>query len=321
MKYRIAYEGYAEVNWCPELGTVLANDEVITAPDGTMVSERGEYPVYRKSMRQWFMRISAYADRLLSGLDTIDWPHSIKEIQRNWIGKSEGNEIDFSIEGADKKITVFTTRADTLFGVTYVVLAPEHALVEGLASTIKNWVEVQAYIAKVKATSEDDRINDKNEKTGIVLEGVYAINPANNERVPVWIANYVLASYGTGAVMAVPAHDERDFEFAKKYELPIKEVVLEAVVPKGNYEIVKSNKGGLAVITRKEDSKILLQYENKWKQWRLVGGSLEEGENPEQGVIREVLEETGYSATVIKPLGSTYVCYERFTDNNRIYEE
>lgn len=248
MKYRIAYEGYAEVNWCPELGTVLANDEVITAPDGTMVSERGEYPVYRKSMRQWFMRISAYADRLLSGLDTIDWPHSIKEIQRNWIGKSEGSEIEFKIltdeafsqsSGLDADaspdtqkysaseycISVFTTRADTLFGVTYVVLAPEHALVEKLAPSIKNWDEVQKYIGQIKAISEDDRTNDKNEKTGICLEGVYAINPANGEQVPVWIANYVLASYGTGAVMAVPAHDERDFEFARKNKISILRVV------------------------------------------------------------------------------------------------
>jgi leucyl-tRNA synthetase len=230
MQHRIAYEGYAEVNWCPELGTVLANDEVVTAPDGSMVSERGEHPVIRKSMRQWFMRISAYADRLLAGLDTIDWPHSIKEIQRNWIGKSEGSEISFKLKvesyKEEQEIKVFTTRADTLFGVTYVVLAPEHELIESLKSHTKNKDEVEAYIAKVKATSEDDRINDKNEKTGVCLEGVYAVNPANGEKVPVWIANYVLASYGTGAVMAVPAHDERDFEFANIYNLPIKQVVV-----------------------------------------------------------------------------------------------
>lgn len=229
MQYRIAYEGYAEVNWCPELGTVLANDEIIAALDGSMVSERGEYPVVRKSMRQWFMRISSFADRLLDGLDTIDWPHSIKEIQRNWIGKSEGSEIDFKVTDSARQdlaeVSVFTTRADTLFGVTYVVLAPEHLLIEKLISSIKNWDEVQSYIAQVKATSEDDRINDKNEKTGIVLEGVYATNPANGHQVPVWIANYVLASYGTGAVMAVPAHDERDFEFARKYDLPITIVI------------------------------------------------------------------------------------------------
>jgi leucyl-tRNA synthetase len=220
MKYRIAYEGYAEVNWCPELGTVLANDEIITAPDGSMVSERGEYPVIKKSMRQWFMRISAYADRLLSGLDTIDWPHGIKEIQRNWIGKSEGSEISFKLSTGDE-ISVFTTRADTLFGVTYVVLAPEHALVQKLLEQVGNKREVEEYIAKIKTTSEDDRTNDKNEKTGIVLQGITAINPANGESVPVWIANYVLANYGTGAVMAVPMHDERDRAFAEIYNLPI----------------------------------------------------------------------------------------------------
>lgn len=220
MQYRIAYEGYAEVNWCPELGTVLANDEIITAADGTMVSERGEYPVIKKSMRQWFMRISAYADRLLSGLDTIDWPHGIKEIQRNWIGKSEGSEINFKLSTGDE-VSVFTTRADTLFGVTYVVLAPEHALVQKLLAATTNKAEVESYIAKVKATSEDDRTNDKNEKTGICLEGITATNPANGEQVPVWIANYVLANYGTGAVMAVPMHDERDRAFAEIYNLPI----------------------------------------------------------------------------------------------------
>lgn len=224
MNYRIAYQGYAEVNWCPELGTVLANDEIVTAADGSMVSERGEYPVVRKSMRQWFMRISSYADRLLSGLDGIDWPESIKSIQRNWIGRSEGAEIDFKLSTGDVA-TVFTTRADTLFGVTYVVLAPEHELVQKLQSQITNWSDVSEYISKVKATSEDDRVNDKNEKTGICLQGISAINPANGEAVPVWVANYVLASYGTGAVMAVPAHDERDFEFAKKYNLEIVKVI------------------------------------------------------------------------------------------------
>lgn len=220
MKYRLAYEGYSEVNWCPELGTVLANDEVIEK-NGKTVSERGEFPVEKKSMRQWFMRITAYADRLLDGLNDIDWPENIKEIQRNWIGKSEGSEIDFAIKNNDQKITVFTTRADTLFGVTYVVLAPEHALVNELKSQIKNWDEVSTYIEQVKNKSEIDRTDTKKEKTGVCLEGVFAINPANGEQVPVWISDYVLASYGTGAVMGVPMHDDRDREFAIKYELPV----------------------------------------------------------------------------------------------------
>lgn len=223
MKYRLAYEGYAEVNWCAEMGTVLANDEVIEV-NGKMVSERGEFPVEKKSMRQWFMRITAYADRLIDGLETIDWSNSIKEIQRNWIGKSEGSEISFSIKNSDQKITVFTTRADTLFGVTYVVLAPEHDLVQQLKSRITNWDEVEQYIASVKSKSDEDRVAAK-EKTGIQLQGIFAVNPVNDEQVPVWISDYVLAGYGTGAVMAVPAHDERDFEFAVSYKIKIKEVI------------------------------------------------------------------------------------------------
>jgi leucyl-tRNA synthetase len=228
MQYRLAYEGHSEVNWCPELGTVLANDEIVEK-DGKQVSERGEHLVEKKSLRQWFLRITAYADRLLLGLDTIDWPDNIKEIQKNWIGKSEGAEIEFSIKGWEEKIKVFTTRADTLFGVTYVVLAPEVAerfMIQdsGFKSKIQNIKEVEAYIQDIKNKSDKDRTENK-EKTGVELKGIKAINPANNEEVPVWIADYVLATYGTGMVMAVPAHDERDFSFAKKYNLPIKQVV------------------------------------------------------------------------------------------------
>lgn len=300
MGYRIAYEGYAEVNWCPELGTVLANDEVVTAPDGTMVSERGEHPVIRKSMRQWFMRISAYADRLLSGLDAIDWPHGIKEIQRNWIGKSEGSELSFEIKDTDKKITVFTTRADTLFGVTYVVLAPEHTLVQELLSKVTNRDEVEAYITKTKATSEDDRINDKNEKTGVCLEGVSAINPANGEEVPVWIANYVLASYGTGAVMAVPAHDERDFEFAKKYNLEIKEVVASFYQLEGesalkeNVETVSKNIVVAIIENTKGEFLILKESSPVVTDFTFIGGGVENEESQIDALKREIVEETGY---------------------------
>ena len=225
MNYRIAYEGHAAVNWCAELGTVLANDEIVLDKDGKMVSERGGYPVVRKEMRQWFMRITAYAERLLLGLDTIDWSHSIKEIQKNWIGQSTGSEIDFTLVNEKDetlgKMTVFTTRADTIFGVTYVVLAPEHELVDALQLHTKNTKEVSLYREKVSALSEQDRTSGEKEKTGINLAGVFAINPANAEKVPVWLADYVLASYGTGAVMGVPMHDERDQEFAKKYSLPI----------------------------------------------------------------------------------------------------
>ncbi len=221
MKYRLAYEGYALVNWCPNLGTVLANDEIVDDKDGNPVSERGGHPVEKVQMRQWFMRITAYSDRLIDGLENIEWSTHIKEIQRNWIGKSEGSEIDFAIKESNKKIKIFTTRADTIFGATYMVLAPEHTLVEELSDRIDNLPEVKAYILSLKNKSEADRTKNDKEKTGVELKGITAINPANNEEIPVWIADYVLVGYGTGAIMAVPEHDERDREFATKFNLPI----------------------------------------------------------------------------------------------------
>ena len=202
------------VNWCEELGTVLANDEII---DGK--SERGGYPVIRKNMRQWVIDIVAYAEQLLEGLDVIDWPESTKEMQRNWIGKSVGALVNFKIDGYDQSFSVFTTRADTLFGATYCVLAPEHKLVDIITTSAQKEV-VQEY-QKIAATkSEMERIELNKDKTG-VFTGAYAINPANNKKVPIWISDYVLATYGTGAIMAVPAHDERDYEFAKKFNLDI----------------------------------------------------------------------------------------------------
>jgi len=246
MKYRLAYEGYSEVNWCPQMGTVLANDEITDGPDGLPVSERGGYKVEKKELRQWFLRITAYADRLLSGLDHVDWSHHVKEIQKNWIGKSVGSEIVFSIKGHDEKIKVFTTRADTLFGVTYVVLAPEAEIVKKLLLSVKNKKDVEKYIEDVKSKTEEDRLNATKEKTGIILEGIKAINPANLDEVPVYLADYVLASYGTGMVMAVPAHDERDYAFAKKYNLPIKEVISGGDISKeafvGEGKLVNSGK-------------------------------------------------------------------------------
>ncbi len=225
MNYRLAYEGYSEVNWCPFLGTVLANDEIINDDNGNLISERGRHPVEKKSMRQWFLRITAYADRLLENLEYLEWSDHIKEIQRNWIGRSEGAEIDFKIKNHDKVIKVFTTRADTLFGVTYVVLAPEHSLVQELKENISNWKEVKNYIDSLKNKSEEDRVSTDKEKTGVELKGIKAINPANDEEISIWIADYVLATYGTGMVMAVPAHDNRDWAFAKKYNLTIKTVI------------------------------------------------------------------------------------------------
>ncbi|MFW6043551.1 MAG: leucine--tRNA ligase, partial [Marinilabiliaceae bacterium] len=220
--YRIAYLADTMVNWCPALGTVLANDEV---KEG--VSLRGGHPVEQKVMRQWSLRVSAYADRLLKGLDTIDWSESLKEIQRNWIGRSEGAEIAFPVKDSDVKMEVFTTRADTVFGVTFMVLAPESELVDEVV-TPGHKKEVDQYIEESKRRTERERMSDVKKMTG-VFTGAYAINPFNNEEVPVWVSDYVLAEYGTGAIMAVPAHDSRDFKFARTFDLPIVQVV----VPQG----------------------------------------------------------------------------------------
>ncbi|WP_242928086.1 leucine--tRNA ligase [Pontibacter vulgaris] len=217
LKYRLTYVAEAIVNWCPALGTVLANDEVVGG-----VSERGGYPVERKKMRQWMMRITAYAERLLQGLEEIDWPEPVKEMQRNWISKSVGAELDFAIEG-DGHIKVFTTRIDTIFGATFVVLAPEHDLVAQITTDAQR-AAVEEYVNVAKNRSERERMTDVKTVTG-VFTGAYAINPISEERVPIWIADYVLAGYGTGAVMAVPGHDSRDYAFAKHFNLPIKQVV------------------------------------------------------------------------------------------------
>jgi leucyl-tRNA synthetase len=214
----LAYQAEVRVNWCPALGTVLANEEVV---DGK--SERGGHPVLQVPMRQWMLRITEYADRLLDGLDDLDWPASVKEMQRNWIGRSEGAEVDFRVLGRPELVVrVFTTRPDTLFGATYMVLAPEHPLVQSVA-TDEQRADVDAYVAQAGRKTERDRLEQRT-KTG-VFTGAHAVNPVNGERIPIWIADYVLSGYGTGAIMAVPAHDERDFEFATTYGLPIREVV------------------------------------------------------------------------------------------------
>ncbi len=217
MNYRIAYLGNTMVNWCPELGTVLANDEVV---DG--VSERGGFPVVQKVMRQWCLRVSAYAQRLLDGLDQVDWSESLKETQRNWIGRSEGAEMQFKVKDSDIEFTIFTTRADTVFGVTFMVLAPESELVAQL-TTPEQKAEVDAYIERTKKRTERERIADRS--VSGVFSGSYAINPLTKEAIPVWISDYVLAGYGTGAIMAVPAHDSRDYAFAKHFGLEIRPLI------------------------------------------------------------------------------------------------
>ncbi|TGD22107.1 leucine--tRNA ligase [Companilactobacillus suantsaicola] len=217
-KKGLAYEAEVPVNWSPDLGTVVANEEII---DGK--TERGGFPVIRKPMRQWMLKITAYADRLIDDLDDIDWPESIKEMQRNWIGRSVGAQITFPLVGHEQKVNIFTTRPDTAFGVQYMVLAPEHELVDQI-TTPEQKAAVDAYKEEVSHKSDLDRTDLNDEKTG-VFTGAYAINPVNGEKIPVWISDYVLVTYGTGAVMAVPAHDDRDFAFAKKFDLPMKQVI------------------------------------------------------------------------------------------------
>ena len=215
---RLAYVADVPVNWCPELGTVLANEEVV---DGK--SEIGGFPVVRRPMRQWMLRITAYAERLLNELEGLDWPEGIKLLQRNWIGRSEGAEVDFKIDNAEQKIRVFTTRPDTLYGATYMVLAPEHSLVD-LIVTEEQWPAVREYRERTARKSDLERTELAKEKTG-VFTGAHAINPANNEKIPIWIADYVLLGYGTGAIMGVPMHDFRDYEFAEAFNLDKRQVI------------------------------------------------------------------------------------------------
>ncbi len=240
LNYRLAFLAEAEVNWCPALGTVLANDEVING-----LSERGGHPVIRKKMTQWMMRITAYAERLLEDLNTIDWPEPIKDAQRNWIGKSKGASLQFDVQNHSDKIEVFTTRPDTVFGVTYVTLAPEHSLVQKI-TTADRKAAVDAYIEQTSKRSERERMADVTKVSG-EFTGAFAIHPFTKELIPIWIGDYVLASYGTGAVMAVPAGDERDFKFAKHFQLPIvnifkeKDISEAAFTEKGNFELINSS--------------------------------------------------------------------------------
>lgn len=219
MNYRLAYLADIPVNWCPQLGTVLANDEVVGG-----LSVRGGYPVERKLMRQWSLRITAYSQRLLDGLEQVEWSDSLKEIQRNWIGRSEGASVYFALEGGNEKFEIFTTRPDTIFGVTFMVLCPEHEMILNI-TTAEQRHEVEEYLNWAKNRSERERQTEVKKVTG-VFTGAYAINPLTNERIPIWVSDYVLAGYGTGAIMAVPAHDSRDFAFARHFNLPIRQVVL-----------------------------------------------------------------------------------------------
>lgn len=290
----LAEERYEPINWCPVDKTGLSNEDI---EDGKC--ERCGAVVEKRLMKQWVLKITEYADRLLADLDAkdpegkplLDWPESIKESQRNWIGRSEGAEIDFILKGTEQKITVFTTRADTLFGVTYIVLAPEARIVQELLKKASNKVEVEAYIETSKTKTEIDRTDATKEKTGVALKGILAINPANGEEIPVWVADYVLADYGTGAVMAVPAHDERDFVFAKKYELPIKQVIAWETGMKREKE--ERRDGGCAVVFDPKTQKYAFGKLGDGIGYDLYGGGVESDEDLQEGIIREVSEESG----------------------------
>jgi leucyl-tRNA synthetase len=254
---RLAYMAEVPVNWCPQLGTVLANEEVTN--EGR--SDRGDYPVYRRAMRQWMLRITAYAERLLADIENVSWPEPIKIMQRNWIGKSEGADVDFPIDGIDDAIRVFTTRPDTLFGATYMVLAPEHPLVAEI-TTDDQRAAVEAYVAVAASKSELERTAETKDKTGVAT-GAYAINPVNEERIPIWVADYVMMGYGTGAIMAVPAHDTRDFEFATAFDLPI----LQVVEPTGDEDWRGYVGDGVAINSGKYDGLTTPEFKTAITEW------------------------------------------------------
>lgn len=260
----LAYESNEPVNWCPVDKTVLSNEDVENGK-----CERCGSVVEKKAIRQWVLRITDYAERLLSDLETLDWPESIKESQRNWIGKSVGAEIDFEVWRSGEKIKIFTTRADTIFGASYLVLSPEHEVIERLWPQIENKDEVVKYFNQVKNKTEIDRTKDEKEKTGIELKGIHAVNPANNQKIPIWTADYVLSSYGTGAVMGVPAHDERDGAFAKKFSLPLIKVLEERddeefLINSGDFTGMSSQKAKIEIV-RFVRGRIVTKY--KLRDW------------------------------------------------------
>ncbi len=286
--YKDGYAKYIDmpVNWCEELGTVLSNDEVI---DGK--SERGGYPVVRKNMKQWVIDQAAFAEKLLEGLEEIDWPESTKEMQRNWIGKSIGAHVIFKIKDTNEEFKVFTTRADTLFGATYCVMSPEHELVDVITSSDKK-KEVEAYKKECAKKSDLERTELNKEKTGVFI-GAYAINPVNNQEIPIYISDYVLASYGTGAIMAVPAHDDRDYEFAIKFDIPIIQVLEEETgTPQANETTKKSI---VAIVYDPKEDKYLTINWGKNGGRLFVGGTIKDKESAIDCAIREIEEETGYN--------------------------
>lgn len=289
-KEGLAYQDEVDINWCPKCKTGLANEEVVNG-----LHERCDTSVEKKTLNQWMLRITDYAERLIDGLEDVDYPSRIADQQINWIGKSTGAEVEFAVKDDTHNITVFTTRPDTLFGATFMVLAPEHDLVKQI-TTDEQKQEVEEYVKQAEAKSEIDRQDTNREKTG-VFTGAYAINPVNNEEIPIWIADYVLANYGTGAIMAVPAHDQRDFDFAQKFKLPV-EIVVEPQF--GELQGDETHKEGIIAIVRnpKTDEYLVLNWGPRHDRWGgnlFVGGGIDEGEDLVEAAKREVLEETGYT--------------------------
>lgn len=320
LKNGLAYKKKMTINWCPKDLIGLANEEVING-----CCERCGTPVEKKDKEQWMLAITKYAERLDKDLDDVDFLPKIKTQQRNWIGKSEGAEINFHIKGTDKSIKVYTTRPDTIFGVTYIVVAPEHPILIDIMSKVVNVEDIKAYISQAKNKDEIERTSTDKEKTGVCIKGINAINPANGETIPVWIADYVLGDYGTGAVMAVPAHDDRDYLFAKKHNLPIKEVIIPHVIDKRN-----PPQQGKEFVPRRNVHAIVYNPKNgkilglKWKKhpWTTFPmGGVEDNEDVVSAAKREVYEETGYKNLIDPVIMGGQVKAEYFAahkDQNRI---
>ncbi len=311
-KKGLVFQSNEPINWCPSCKTGLANEDLENG-----CCERCDTPIEKKKIPQWVIKITDYADRLLSDLDKLDWQEHIKELQRNWIGRSKGAKIKFKISNSEKEIEVFTTRPDTLFGATYMVLAPEHQLMQELKDQIENWEEVEKYTQESQRKTEIERTAEGKEKSGVELKGVTVINPANNEKIPIFIADYVLTDYGTGAIMAVPAHDERDFEFAKKYNLPIKEVIAPTFKSMGK-DAVRSDKPmterrTVDVIIKHwdKDKFFVLDWNKSGNDWySFVIGGIEKGEYLEEAALREAKEETGYkNMKAVKRIGGEIHSY------------